>query len=120
MLQLQCGQRDKMCVPPPAAGSLELPQVDANATRAVEASSYDGKGVKHPSTEDTPMCPPTTTSPPKVETDPDRSGVSLSTRSWKTKVGLVAGALFFAAVGVAVERWSATRSGYYSISEPVP
>lgn len=99
-------------------------QVDANETKAMETSSYDGKGSKQTQTSSS-LCPPPTKSLPSTTTDSDHSTPGTGSgsepsstvvpsvlTSWQDKIGLAVGALFFAVVGIVVGRWSATRAGY--------
>lgn len=101
---------------------LSLPglQADADATATVAVSTTNQqKGVKHPSGDDTSECPPSThASSSTVETYPGNASL-LPSKSWQANIGLVVGGLFFTVVGVVLGRWSATRAGYYNLSEAV-
>lgn len=91
---------------------------DAAAAVAVSTSTENHKEAKKPSGDDSPECPPPTqASPPSVETHAGTT--SLPSQSWQANMGLVVGAVFFMVVGIVVGRWSATRSGYYNLSEAV-
>lgn len=96
-------------------------QVDANETKAMEASYNDGEGTgsSHKSEDSAPLCPPATTPLPAAHpTGPTDGSAPPALASWQNKIGLVVGALFFTVVGVVVGRWSATRAGYYSLTDP--
>ncbi|CAM9357293.1 unnamed protein product [Hapterophycus canaliculatus] len=114
---------NKMFYPKPwlqAIGYFETLEVDANETKAIEAS-YDGGKSKasNRKSEGSPLCPPaTTTLPPARSTRPTDDSPPPALVSWENTIGLVVGALFFSVVGVVVGRWSATRTGYYSLSDP--
>lgn len=98
-------------------------QDDEEATDAVEASSTGRqKGVKHPSGDIT-KCPdtPATSTGTGASSSPleGKPGSGFPPASWERNVGLVIGSVFFIVVGVVIGRWSATRSGYYNLSDPV-
>ena len=115
---------NKLFYPKPwldAVGFFETLEIDADETKAMEASSYSEKGSKHTSDTSSPLCPPPTKPLPSVTTDSDHpaSGpgspstvVPPALASWHNKIGLAVGALFFIVVGIVVGRWSATRPGY--------
>lgn len=98
---------------------LPFHQIDADETKAMEASSSDEKGSKHTS-KSSPLCPPPTKPLPSVTTDStSESGpgtpstvVPPALASWHNKIGLAVGALFFVVVGIVLGRWSSTRAGY--------
>lgn len=107
-------------------------KVDDNETKAAEGSSSSGGGVnqnvanqKHEETSS--PYPPAKTSPPSSGTagstqaagGAQSAAVPTALVSWQDKIGLGVGALFFTVVGIVVGRWSATRAGYHSLSDPV-
>ncbi|CAM9850452.1 unnamed protein product [Scytosiphon promiscuus] len=102
-------------------GYFETLQIDVNETHAMAASYDDGKekGSDHKSTASPPLCPPATTPLPAAHsTGPADGSPPPALASWQNTIGFVVGALFFTVVGVVVGRWSATRAGYYSLTDP--
>lgn len=117
-----------LTVPPPLCCALKQRQADEAKTRqameGVEAPSYDGNGEnpKQKSEESSLLCPPPNESLPSGTTDEKQGGPSTFVlpvlTSWRDKIGIAVGALFFTVVGVVGGRWSATRSGYLSLPGP--